>query len=66
MYCAECYRARSQPKTRRKRDWFLLSAGLQMAAGLLLLWATYHFIGGILLDIPSTFHEGAVWEQLAP
>ncbi len=66
MFCAECYRAKTEKKTRKKRDWFLLSTAIQTCLGLLILWATFHFVGSILLDIPSTFHEGAVWETLAP
>ncbi len=66
MFCAECYRAKTEKKVRKKRDWFLVSASVQTFFGLLLLWATFYFIGKLLLDIPSSFHEGAVWEKIAP
>lgn len=66
MYCAECYRAKTQKKAAKKRDWFLLSTATQTAFGVLLLWATFYFVGKLLLDIPSSFHEGAVWERIAP
>ncbi len=66
MLCAGCYRAKTRAGTRRKRDWFLASVFLQAVLGLLVLWATWHLVGRVLLDIPSTFHEGSVWEEIAP
>jgi hypothetical protein len=66
MYCVSCFKAKTEKKEKRKRDWFLLTTATQFAAGLLVLWFTAYLIGRFLVDLPTSFHEGTVWEKLAP
>lgn len=64
MMCATCFKAATEARAKPKRDWFLLSVALQAVLGLLGLWFTAYFLGRILLELPSSFHEGTVWEKL--
>ncbi len=62
MYCASCHKAKTAPKAKRKRDWFLISTAVQFAIGLLVLWFTAFLLGRVLLQLPQSFHQGTVWE----
>ena len=64
MMCASCFRAKTEKKHKPKRDWFVISIIAQCLFGLLGLWLTAYFLGRVLLDIPSQYHEGTVWEKL--
>lgn len=63
MVCSACHREKLQVKEKPKRDWAILTAGLQGAAGLGLLWLGAWLLGRVLLSIPSEFHEGITWEK---
>lgn len=66
MFCAACLREHTAVKDRPKRDWFIISATLQILGGLLALWLTAYFTGRVLVEIPSSFHEGSVWKKVMP
>lgn len=66
MTCASCHRAALQRAETRKRDWFLLNASAQLAAGLVLLWLTFYFAGRSLLMLPDSMHSGEIWERFMP
>lgn len=63
MVCSSCYRSKTEAKEKAPHDWFVLFAVLQSTFGFVVLWFTAWFIGRILLSIPSSFHEGTVWER---
>jgi hypothetical protein len=65
MVCGTCYRELSQPKEKAKRDWFPVTTALQAFIGLAGLWFSAWLLGELLLSIPSTFHEGSLWEKIA-
>lgn len=64
MMCAECFKTSTGTKVRAKRDWFVLTVAAQVVLGLLGLWFTSYFLGKVLLELPSSFHEGTVWEKV--
>ena len=66
MFCATCLREKTGSKAARKRDWFVLSIVAQAVFGLLGLWFTTYFLGRALLQMPASFHEGTLWENLMP
>lgn len=66
MYCAGCFRELTAPKAKPQRDWFALSVVAHALVGLLGLWFTAYFFGRVLMELPSDFHEGTVWEKLMP
>ncbi len=63
MFCAGCFKTKTQTTVKPKRDWFVLSVTAQFVVGLLGLWLTAYFLGRVLLELPSSFHEGTVWEK---
>lgn len=66
MFCASCLREKTAVKEATKRDYFVLSVAAQAALGLMALWFTTYFFGRALLELPSSFHEGTLWEKLIP
>jgi len=64
MLCNPCYTARTQVQEKPARDWFILTTSIQAFLGLGLLWFTAWLFGRILVNIPSDFHEGTLWEKL--
>ena len=66
MFCATCYSEQTGSREKPRRDWFILSIAGQTVFGLLGLWFTAYFLGKILLELPSNFHEGTVWQNLIP
>jgi|GEM_PF-3128497 len=66
MICGECYRQKTEVKTEKKRDWFLVTASLQVVFGLAITWLLVWMVGFILTALPSSFHEGSVWEAFKP
>ena len=66
MMCATCFREKTRAKVKEKRDWFVLSFALQLLVGMAVLWLTSYFFGRVLLEIPSAFHEGTIWEKVMP
>jgi hypothetical protein len=64
MLCAGCYREKTERKAKPKRDWFILSVFAQFLLGFIGLWLTAYFVGRVLLNVPTSFHEGSVWERL--
>ncbi len=63
MVCSVCHREKMQMKVKPKREWAGLSASLQLAAGIGLLWFGAWVLGRVLLSIPSEFHEGTTWDR---
>lgn len=64
MLCVTCFRARTEVKEKVKRDWFLPNVLVQSALGLGLIWLATWLFGRVLLSIPSSFHEGTLWEKV--
>lgn len=61
--CSACLQRLSAkaPERPRRRLGPLLVPG-QLLFGVLCAWAFFYFLGRILVTIPSSFHEGTVWE----
>ena len=61
VICAACLRRIARPPLTSRRAFAGLLRLAQFFAGLFLLWLFFHFVGRMLLSIPSSFHEGTVW-----
>ncbi len=59
--CLEKLHAAGAPAARR--DFSGIVAAGRFLWGFLLLWSLFYYLGGALLSLPSSFHEGTVWEQ---
>ncbi len=66
MYCAACFKEKTGVKQKQKSDWFLVTTLAQFVIGLFGLWLTAYILGRTLVEIPSGFHEGTIWERMMP
>jgi len=63
MLCNRCLtRMTDRATTGGGGRFFLLGVALQGATGFILLWIAFSLIGRMLLSIPSSFHEGTIWQ----
>lgn len=61
VICASCLSALTAPRAARRNRLAALVWAVAAAAGLALTWAVFFWIGGLLLSMPSSFHEGTLW-----
>ena len=66
MFCAACHKDKTGVRIKAPRDWAVLSITRQAVLGLVGLWFTAYFLGKVLLELPSSFHEGTVWQKFIP
>jgi hypothetical protein len=64
MLCSACFQALTKVQEKPVRDWFILTTSVQALLGLGLLWFSTWLLGRVLLNIPTAFHEGYMWERL--
>jgi hypothetical protein len=64
MVCVACHREKTTVNEKPKRDWYLVTAGLQAVLGVGLAWFTTWAVGRILLNLPAEVHEGTIWTKL--
>jgi ubiquitin C-terminal hydrolase len=63
-FCAACLKERTAVKVRVKRDGWVLSVAVQALVGAALLWITVAMAGKVLIQMPTDFHEGSVWQKV--
>lgn len=63
VMCASCIEGSGQEENVRKRPEGLLLL-LKCAAGIVVLWLLFFFVGRSLLMLPTSFHDGALWREL--
>jgi hypothetical protein len=63
MTCGRCL---GQPvdTVRSFRFRSILAGIMQLGIGLLILWFCFFMAGRGLLQIPSSVHEGSIWQQI--
>ena len=64
VICAGCLRKIAAPRRRVAPRLAGLLAVLRLAAGIMVLWLFFYYIGQGLLRLPSSFHEGTLWREL--
>ena len=65
MLCTGCLNARLQHVGKKKAGWRnAVVLFFQGSVGFLLLWICFFLVGKMLLTIPHSFHEGAVWKSI--
>jgi len=65
VVCASCLKSLVQPKERNESSLGGLFRVTQSLVGILTLWLFYYFLGQGLLRLPTSFHEGTVWQIVA-
>ncbi|MFO7870918.1 MAG: rhomboid family protein [Kiritimatiellia bacterium] len=63
VLCAGCIRKLSQRQGRKTSSLRTASLALQCFGGFLALWLLFYFLGQSLLKLPSSFHEGTLWDE---
>ena len=64
MICANCLAQLKGDKSKGPRRLRVpVMPVLQVIIGIIVLWTVYYQIGEILVDIPTKFHDGKVWEN---
>jgi len=63
VLCAGCLRQLARVPLLRRRGFARLIRLGQCVAGLVLAWFFFYLIGEALLAIPTSFHEGTLWQQ---
>lgn len=62
VICAACLKKLTRGPLLKRPALANLVRVLQCAMGLLLAWFFFHLLGEFLLELPSDFHEGTIWE----
>jgi hypothetical protein len=62
MICARCLLPDEAPVRKRRFLPGMLRA-FMLLSGVLFLWLAFFLMGRALLNLPSSFHEGALWNQ---
>lgn len=62
MICARCLLPGVAPRPRR-RFFAALLRSCQVLAGVLVLWLAFFLMGRALLMLPSSFHDGTLWDS---
>jgi hypothetical protein len=62
VLCGACLRRLSAPRKTLWRPWRALNDALLCVAGLLTAFLFFYWAGQLLLMIPTTYHDGTVWQ----
>jgi hypothetical protein len=63
VLCAACLMRLTGSKEERVSRVEYLIRAMQFVIGLLILWLFFFMLGQGLLALPTSFHEGAVWQS---
>ncbi len=61
MTCVACLRASMATRARQRTRARTLALAVNAAIGLTIGWMTFFAVGKALLHLPTTFHEGFLW-----
>ncbi len=62
VVCAACLATLAAAPVKRKGLAAVVWAGAGLV-GATLAWVFFYWVGGVLLSIPSAFHEGTLWSH---
>jgi hypothetical protein len=63
LLCASCLARESGTKPRRRARLAGIGRAAMLALSVLTLWLFFYLIGQGLLALPSSFHQGTVWQS---
>jgi hypothetical protein len=63
LMCAACITTAAPQVAKPRCTWRLVAALAQAALGFVIIWLGFFLIGQTLLEAPSQFHEGTVWQE---
>jgi hypothetical protein len=62
VICAECLRRLAAAPSVQRVGWVKTFAVFRCLAGFIIAWFFFYLIGESLLAMPSSFHEGSLWQ----
>jgi len=62
VLCASCMQSQPATTPTAIAHSSLLAHVGQFLVGSIFLWLIFYYLGQILLSIPSSFHEGTIWQ----
>jgi len=62
MVCAPCLRKLAAIPLTQRRGFLSTVRAVQLATGMLLAWLFFYWAGQVLLNLPSSFHDGTAWK----
>jgi hypothetical protein len=63
VLCAACLKRKTDSNTSRLSRFGGVARIFHFLAGGMLLWIVFYYLGQLLLALPSSFHEGTLWEM---
>jgi hypothetical protein len=63
MTCASCLKKSGRTRAGGRLRLKGTVRAAQAAAALTVLWLFFYLLGGMLMAVPDSFHEGTMWEQ---
>jgi hypothetical protein len=66
VICADCLQRIARPDAKKRRSAAWLSQLVLGGLGLLTAWFFFYEAGQVLLLIPTSFHDGTLWEKESP
>jgi hypothetical protein len=61
VLCASCLGKKIKSSATRRSGLNGLIQIVQFLLGAMVLWIFFYYLGQILLSLPSSFHEGSIW-----
>ncbi|TAL02205.1 MAG: rhomboid family protein [Verrucomicrobia bacterium] len=62
VICAACLAKHARVPLFRRPAFARIKRTLQFACGFFFLWFFFYLIGAALLALPTSFHEGTLWQ----
>ncbi|MBE9545314.1 MAG: rhomboid family protein [Proteobacteria bacterium] len=62
VLCASCLRKRLKPAGHRFHRYQWIFCGGHFFTGVVLLYIIFYYFAQILLALPTSFHEGTLWQ----
>ena len=63
MICTVCLRTQAKPPLTRRSLFLGVVRWGQVMMGLLMLWTSFYLVGRSLLMLPTSVHEGTLWQE---
>src|SRR5262249_42842804 len=62
VVCASCLKTLAKVPFTRRGGWVGAGRVPPFAGGALLAWMFFYWVGQTLLQLPSSFHDGTLWQ----
>jgi len=63
VICSRCLDRQAGARARRESPIGAVFLATRIVAATLVLWLVFYYLGQSLIQLPSSFHEGALWRD---